>query len=280
MRLALYAHFSESNTVARHVLYCLQKLSELGFQVHFISNSPIASTSTVQLEKICDRVIQRENTGLDFAMWQRGLAECDWSKAEELLLTNSSIIGPLQPLAPLWENPAVKACDFWGLTDNDEIRRHLQSFFLVFNKKVIRSDAFSQFWKSVLPYRDKDQVIRCYEVGLTIWLEENGFKWTALYPQGKVFESYLAKRKKRSFSTKVLDRLHNKGVPAKIPGRNTTLFFPDFLMASGMPFLKKSLLERSYERVQPEQTFKWLQTSEMPKDVLEELKPRATHKPS
>jgi hypothetical protein len=271
MKLALYAHYSTSDAVARHVLYYLQKLGELGFQVHFISNSPVSSSSQEQLNEVCDSIIQRENTGLDFGMWQRSLAECDLNKVDELLLTNSSIIGPLQPLGPLWEKSARLECDFWGLTDNDQIAPHLQSYFLVFCSKVIRSSSFLQFWKSVLPYRDKDQVIRSYEVGLTIWLEENGFKSAALFPQQKVFETYIANRKRRSFLTKVSDRIENKWKAGQLPGRNTSIDFAETLIASGMPFLKLALLKYSYGRMRPKRALELLQMSGLPKDAVDEL---------
>jgi rhamnosyltransferase len=199
-------------------------------------------------------------------MWKAALAEYDLSGFDELLLTNSSIVGPLQPLARLWQNPLADKCDFWGLTDNDEIAPHLSSYFLVFHKNVIRSECFAVLWKSVLPYADKDQIIRSYEVGLTIWLEQNGFKWKALYNQSDVFKRYAERRKKRSFSSKVLERLKRRGVPAQLPGRNTTLYYPDILIQSGMPFLKASLLKD-----QPDRACILLQSSDLPKDALEEL---------
>jgi lipopolysaccharide biosynthesis protein len=272
MKLALYAHYSKDKDVARHVLFFLRKLRELDFQTYFISNSPVSLSGREQLHECCARVIQRENAGFDFAMWQKGLAECDLSQVEELLLTNSSIVGPLQPLAALWQDPALKEYDFWGLTDNDEIWPHLQSFFLVFHSRVIRSNFFLQFWKSILPYQDKYQVIRSYEVGLTNWLEQNGFKWKALFPQRAVLDHYIAARKGRNLFKKVLDRLKNQGRPAQWQGGNTTLFYPDVLIASGMPFLKASLLTNADNgRINPALAFKLLESSNLPKDALEEL---------
>jgi Rhamnan synthesis protein F len=166
----------------------------------------------------------------------------------------------------------VNECDFWGLTDNDEISSHLQSYFLIFRNRVIQSDCFAQFWKSVLPYKNKDQIIRSYEVGLTIWLQQNGFKWKALYPQCEIFERYVVNREKRSFLTKFLERLKGRGLPVILSGKNTTLYFPDFLIDSGMPFLKLSLLKSGNERIQPIFAYKLLQSSDLPKDALEELR--------
>ena len=113
-RLAVYAHFGESAKVARYVSYFLKELRSLGFEICFVSNSPISIESQSEISTLSQKFIQRENTGYDFSMWQAGLAEYDLSKVEELLLTNSSIVGPLQPLAPLWQNSSVKQCDFWS----------------------------------------------------------------------------------------------------------------------------------------------------------------------
>ena len=136
-RLAVYAHFGESPKVARYVSYFLKELRSLGFEICFVSNSPISIESQSEISTLSQKFIQRENTGYDFSMWQAGLAEYDLSKVEELLLTNSSIVGPLQPLAQLFQNSSVKECDFWGLTDNDEGGRHLQTYFMVFRRQVI-----------------------------------------------------------------------------------------------------------------------------------------------
>jgi lipopolysaccharide biosynthesis protein len=266
-RLAIYAHFSETPAVARFVIYYLKELVSIGFEICFVSNSPVSIESQTEVSKLCQKIILRENIGLDFSMWKSALAQYDLSQFEELLLTNSSVIGPLQPLARLWRNSLVNEHDFWGLTDNDEISRHLQTYFVVFHKNVIQSDFFMKFWESVLPYKDKDQIIRSYEVGLTVWLEQNGFKWNVLYPQCEVFKRYIVSRKNRSFPGNVLDCLKRRGVPAQLPGRNTILYFPDLLVQSGMPFLKTWLLT-----YQPDRAYKLLESSALPKDALAELR--------
>ena len=40
-RLAVYAHFGESPKVARYVSYFLKELRSLGFEICFVSNSPV-----------------------------------------------------------------------------------------------------------------------------------------------------------------------------------------------------------------------------------------------
>ena len=210
-RLAIYAHFDPSLQVARHVFYHLEQLGRLGFQVCFVSNSEIVPESQSQLARICERVIVRENTGLDFGMWRRALADHDLSRFDELLLTNSSVVGPLQPLAPFWQTPALSNCDFWGMTDNAIPAPHLQSYFLVFRRQVIQSLRFMEFWRSVLPYTDKVQLIWSYEVGLTRWLVESGFKWKAIYPQEIIWPQAL---KQRSLARKIYHWCRRRDVSA------------------------------------------------------------------
>ena len=94
-RLAIYAHYDRSPQVAGHVLHCLRHIAELGFQLSFVSNSEISSASGEILKKFCERIIVRENTGLDFCMWQRGLADYDLTQFKELLLTNFHIVREL-----------------------------------------------------------------------------------------------------------------------------------------------------------------------------------------
>jgi lipopolysaccharide biosynthesis protein len=263
-RLAVYAHFGRSAKVALHVFHFLGEIRSLGFEVCFVSNSPVSVESRAEVAKYCGRFIQRENKGYDFAMWQAGLAEYELAGWDELLLTNSSIIGPLAPLAPLWQKAVVEPCDFWGLTDNDEAGKHLQSYFLVFKRAVLHSAAFRRFWHSVLPYQDKQFVIQNYEIGLTRWLEENGFKWQALFPQDEIWMMYL---RRRSLVKRIADRLYWRG----LPGRNTTTLAPDLLLQSGMPFLKAALLQERELQVSPKMALQLLGTSGLPREILEEL---------
>ena len=264
-RLALYAHYGPKPQVAKYVFHYLQQLRLLDFQITFISNSVISRESEDELRKYSAHIITRENTGYDFAMWQRGLAESDLAQFDELLLTNSSIIGPLHPLVDLWKNPAVADGDFWGLTDNDEMEVHLQSYFLVFQPRVFHSARFAEFWRSVLPYQDKFQIIRSYEIGLTKWLAEGGFKWQAAFPRDHIRN---LSRGKRNLFTAVQRRICGDA-PWQ---NNTTVAQPDILYQAGMPFLKLALLKESGLDFTPRMAFDLLQKANLAAPVLEDLR--------
>ena len=164
-------------------------------------------------------------------MWRHALSELDLSVVDELVLANSSVFGPIYPLAPIFEQMAERDCDFWGMTDSFEIRWHVQSYFLVIKRRALQSSAFSQFFDAVLPYRDKDQVIRSYELGLTRFLREHGLKPDAFVPMASWLRSPLR-------------RAH---VCAK--RRNATLYYPLQLISAGMPLVKVQLLRDNPARV-------------------------------
>jgi rhamnosyltransferase len=267
MRLALYAHYSATNEVALYVPFYLRSLRELGFRVCFISNSSIPESARDELRSICEKVIQRDNIGYDFSMWKQALAEFELGQFDELLITNSSIIGPLKPLAPLWTSPKLLQCDFWGLTNNHEFGRHLQSYFAVFRKEVLHSSCFMDFWHSVLPFNDKQQIIQSYEVGMTRWLEERGFRWKALFDNEELFSIFFSRR---SIIERIRARLRNRRLR-----RDTTMLTPALLLECGMPFLKLALLSRKAGpdyQVASDIALQLLETSVIPRDILDELR--------
>ncbi len=235
MKIAIYAHFSPTSQVMWFAWNFLESLRQLGFRVIFVSNSPIDKVGASRLEELGIDVIIRENIGLDFGMWKAALETLDLSAISELLLTNSSIAGPFRPLAQIFEEARTWDCDFWGMTDNCEIGRHLQSYFLMFNGNVVKSDAFKHFWESVLLYKNKEQIIASYEVGLTIWLEEQGYKWRPLVYLDDVWSSYKVGR---NLVQRLADRIPGRPLPKGCP----TLFFPELLLKMGVPFLKSSVL--------------------------------------
>jgi len=270
MRLALYAHYSTVGGVALYVLYYLRKLRDLGFRICFISNSPIPDSKERELHEICERVIERDNSGFDFAMWQQAIKEYELAEFEELLLTNSSIIGPLHPLEPLWQKAETSQCDFWGLTDNDEYGDHLQSYFMLFRRRVLEHPCFREFWRSVLPFSDRQMVVQSYEVGLTNWLEQHGLKGKALFPQEGIHAMLLSRRGPA-------ERLKDRIRPLELP-ENTPLLVPDLLLECGMPFLKARLIAGGgipRQQVDSEFALHLLETSNIPADVRDEIRTTA-----
>jgi len=233
-RIALFAHYDGQDQIKPYILTLLRALAEVCEEIVFVSTARLSDAELDKVRAFCSQAFVRENAGYDFGMWQAALALVDLADADEVVLTNSSVFGPVYPLAPIFKQMAERACDFWGMTDSFEIRWHLQSYFLVLKRKALRSPAFTRFFSSVLPYRNKEQVIRSYELGLSQFLREQGLKPAAFVPMA----SWLDSASQQS-------RLCGKR-------QNATLYFPMQLLAAGMPFVKAQLLRDNPARVRLE----------------------------
>jgi len=174
-RVAVFAHYDPQNSIKRYILRHLTALREVCDEIHFASTAQLAPEELAKVDGLVASRRVCENAGYDFGMWAETIRTLDLRDWDELVLTNSSVYGPLTSLAQTFQGMEGTACDFWGMTDNLEIEYHIQSFFLVFRNSVLRSGQVEAFFASVLPYRHKWQVIRSYELGLTHFMLDQGF---------------------------------------------------------------------------------------------------------
>jgi lipopolysaccharide biosynthesis protein len=232
-RLIIFAHWDASAEVKPYILTHLKALKALGGEVEFVSNCPLPPAEVDKLRGLTRGVRLRENVGYDFGMWKDALAHADLSRVDEVVLANSSVIGPFFPLAPIFERMNATGWDFWGMTESWTHVHHVQSFFVVLRHAVVHSIALARFFETVMPYRSKDQVILAYELGLSTWLWENGFTGGAAFPPNSQPRAWLAD---------LLVRHTRPWVYRK--RKNPTLYYPDRLWRAGMPYLKVDLFRR------------------------------------
>ncbi|MSP25896.1 MAG: hypothetical protein EXR75_12200 [Myxococcales bacterium] len=225
-RLGIFAHYDGDGDVKRYILEHMKALAVHCERVVFVSTGELGANALAKAAEVADEVLCRPNVGFDFGSWKSVLDRIDLSAWDEVVLTNSSVFGPIgDGLDKAFARMEGEAVDFWGMTDNFEIQWHLQSYFLVFRRTALASEAFRQFWASVLPYKNKNQIIRSYEVGMTNFLQESGLRCSALVPAQSMFPGGL------------LSSLYKKRWR-----RNPTCFNPERLFELGMPYVKVELL--------------------------------------
>jgi lipopolysaccharide biosynthesis protein len=237
------ASYCASPDVDPYILYHVECLRSVCSDVHFVSNSPLSSASREALEKYCAEVSERPNCGLDFAAWRDVISRLEPGKFDEIVLVNSSIVGPLFSLSGVFDEMATRPCDFWGMTRNRAKKPHIQSYFLCFRRRVIESSAWRSFWNQVEDETQKSRVIMKYEVELMEYFEKAGFVADALIPQ----------MDKRGLERLFLRRFNTR-LPIVLPmdknRTNSTIHSPLELIEQGMPYLKASLLW-GHNRLQP-----------------------------
>jgi len=188
-RILFYVHYNKKNLISPHVKYQIDKIRPIFKSIVFISNSKLTREDKIKLESICDKVIERQNYGFDFAAWRDGISYLGWKKLmkyDSMTLMNDTTFGPIYSLKYVYEKMEEKKINFWGITDhayskngmpgdNSEIPYHIQSYMIVYDKKMIQSEIFQKFWHNVKNYTDINLVIKNYETKLTGLFNNAGF---------------------------------------------------------------------------------------------------------
>ena len=233
-RLLLFVHYNKWGGLADYVIYLLRRVRRVYSRIVFISNSPLVEEALSSLSSLCDDFIQRENKGFDFFAWKEALyreGKAGLSCYDSVTLMNDTCFGPLFDLRAVYRRMEKLPVDFWGLTNhraaeygmpstNGPVPEHIQSYFICFNKDVVQSSVFWNFWNNVSCETDVDAVIVKYETQLTCHLRENGF----------THDVY--------FDTRNVNLCENIN--------NNFTYYPEIILDHAVPFVKiKGLVYRS-----------------------------------
>jgi hypothetical protein len=165
-------------------------------------------------------VITRANFGYDFYSYKYGIAALlnvtadqlsddsswDWDqdafqgRIDKLTLLNSSFyIGSPEKITAAIRSK--QETDLQGLTFSKEISPHIQSFFISFNERTLRSETFRSWWQKMTPISERQAVIDAYEIGMTSWFMNAGHSAGAMYQPSMLdtLRSAFSNRPKRKF---------------------------------------------------------------------------------
>jgi lipopolysaccharide biosynthesis protein len=179
VRALIYAHWDRDGVVDPYVLHALREYRAAVDRLVFVSTH--CTHVPPELESLADEVIVRENTGFDFASWREGLGRLDQAAYDEILFTNSSVYGPLWPIADCLTNAAAAEADLWGMTVSLEPEVHLQSYFMGMSRRLLASGCGRRLWEGIQPVPTKRDAIRGYELR---WMSEclaDGFAVHAVF---------------------------------------------------------------------------------------------------
>ena len=189
-RTAVFAAYTSSGHLPERDFYLLQGLGKVADNIVFVCSAPLFPDEVTKLEGLVSEILCAPHNEYDFGSYKRGLRladECgliDSVVADELILCNDSCYGPVFPLLEAFSTMKSRSCDFWGLTANNEQGvEHLQSFFLVFRRSVLKSTIFWDFLDDVRELSGRNSVVVFYESKLTTTLQNAGFSFDSYIPR-------------------------------------------------------------------------------------------------
>lgn len=247
-RWCVYSHFDKNGRVEEYVFNALRCLNEAGFRIFLISTSPsIDSDSLSKLKKYTSLIAIRENLGYDFGSYKLGiqfLLSHDITP-RQLLINNDSVFGPIFDLRPIVEKS--KNYDVYGLTDSVDHSYHIQSYFIIYNHRALRSTHFLEFWNSVklldaTTPNFKNLIIQKYEVGGTQFFIKHGFRVGAAFGIEQIIKRQMDSFLKQIDSSR---KTHGFKVNNISIGHNPTHSHWEDLIRNGFPYIKRELLTKN-----------------------------------
>ncbi|MCQ2092912.1 MAG: hypothetical protein MJY85_09560 [Fibrobacter sp.] len=187
-KVVLYASYQTGDTLPGYVRFALKHLAETDFKVVLLTNERELSDETKQFLGDNDiSLYLTENRGFDFGMWRRFMKDSvngkngivSFNSIERLLLINDSIVYFQNNFADFFRRAEASSADVVSLTQNDEVRPHLQSFFL-----YIKQEALGAFYTHLLETPEQAtfyDVVRRLEIGLADTFDEAEVRMAALY---------------------------------------------------------------------------------------------------
>lgn len=178
-RAMIFAHWDPNGLIDDHVLYAIEQYRPWVSTLVFVTTHYHRRCRT--LESLCDKVISRKNEGFDLLSWRVGLESIDVAEFDEVVFTNDSIYGPLQPMSHVFLKQHVTGGDIWGMTISEEHDRHLQSYFFAMKRDVLLSDMGRDLWSGVMPTKRQRDLIEVYEMRILKEFEREGYSVRAIF---------------------------------------------------------------------------------------------------
>lgn len=185
VRVAVFAAFDKDGIVHDYVLAYLKKLKAVADKIVFVADNEAVESEQKKLNGLADIAVFKPHGEYDFGSYKQGIALAKQrgflDNADELILCNDSCFS-VGGFDKAFDAMRAKSCDFWGMCESIEVRRHLQSFFLVFKRPVFENAIFDAFFNGVRKQSDFSAVVQTYEIPLLETFEQAGFKGEALVP--------------------------------------------------------------------------------------------------
>ena len=252
-QVALYAHYCASGRVSAMVLRQLRTYAAAGFAVVFVTMSPrISDADWASVAETAAVLVHRRNHGLDFGAWRdvAGALTERWPDADELLLVNDSVLGPIRPLEPIFATLRAGGEGLFGLTDSCQGGAHLQSYFLLGRGRATVSDMLAFLNAAPISTSKWLMVQRC-EMGLSRHMLARGHRVAALYGYHRLIAAINA-RPAEGLAHLVPERAGHATRAPELPDRPLNpvhhLWRP-LVSLLGFPFLKIELVRRNPGRL-------------------------------
>ncbi len=201
-RLMIYFFYDKDGIADDYIPYFLQSFKPFCEEICVVVNGLLTDDSKKKLEKVSNKILIRENKGLDVEAYKHGLFHYGFENVknnfDEVIITNFTLFGPFLPLDNMFKNIEEQNCDWWApfkwYIETDDFR-HIPSFFNVYKKSLISSPHFEKYWNNlpeIVTYADscakheQKQTKHWQSLGFKegVWIDDAKYKdyWKLHWP--------------------------------------------------------------------------------------------------
>lgn len=219
------ASFSADGKIPERVVFAAREYAKVSDYILIVGDYDLKDASGIsEIEPYVNCVCYKRHGQYDSGSWSRGI----WYLRKKgllddfdyLVLANDSSYGPVSPLAEMYAEMDAKGTDFWGVTDNVDIRKHIQSYFIAFRKKVFTDDIFLAYYSN-LPKK-------------------------LSFEDAVAFETHITSALSDKFTYSVLLEGYSENIRGVYTGNHNPTIWSADLMRSGSPFLKVKALNGGF----------------------------------
>lgn len=192
-RIGIFS-FSDNNGIAdKYIEYLLSDIRPCLSELIIVVNGTADNNAADLFKKTADKVIIRKDTGYDAAAYKKGIISCGEKLKEfdSLVLFNDSFFGPFYPFDGIFSEMESRGKDFWGISaEADTVGtglcpygfcpKHIETYFIVFEKAVLQSDDFIDFWNKLPIFRTRRETDEKFSAVISKKFSELGFCWDVL----------------------------------------------------------------------------------------------------
>ena len=118
-RLVIYFFYDADGIVDRYVPYMLEDIVKNCSELFVVCNGKLTPEGRAVFQKLTPNILVRENKGFDVWAYKKALEQYGWDKIsefDEIIMMNSTIMGPIYPLSEMFKEMNQRDLDFWGIT--------------------------------------------------------------------------------------------------------------------------------------------------------------------
>lgn len=191
-RLGIYFFYDPDGVVDDYVTEFLADMAPNLTDLVIVSNGDLSEEAIKRLWPFTDNLIARDNQGFDVGAYREAMESVGWDNLatyDEVILMNSTIMGPVYPFAEMFADMDQRDVDFWGITAHHAVEGdpfgflpdaripwHIQSHFMVFRRSLVSDPSFRRYWDELPEIKSYNDSVAFHEISCTKHFNELGFK--------------------------------------------------------------------------------------------------------